>query len=133
MFERGVGIRARNGEIFMMIEMMRFTSQTPPDNIVSLFAVMRYVFIAVSVIDTMIEFIDLVDHEPDITINAIYLAEFDKTTNRLKEKLTIKKLQICMFILKEFYDMAKKSIHTRQCHGFIFYYYKNFKLNGSLM
>ncbi|XP_050402991.2 uncharacterized protein LOC126819160 isoform X2 [Patella vulgata] len=57
----------------------------------------------------MITFFDLVDHEPDIGINAIYLAEFDKTTNRLKEKLTVKKLHICMFILKEFYDMAKKA------------------------
>ncbi|XP_050402648.1 uncharacterized protein LOC126818968 isoform X2 [Patella vulgata] len=94
------------GKDFLTQRMAFFTFQNHPDDILSLFAVMRYVFRAVSVVDTICVLIDK-DGEPLIRIRVIYLTEFDKTIDTLKEKLTVIQLQQYMDIFKEFYDIAK--------------------------
>ncbi|XP_055956629.1 uncharacterized protein LOC130010347 isoform X2 [Patella vulgata] len=97
------------GKTFLIQRMAFFAFQNHPDNISSLFGVIRYIFRAISVVDTICEYADVKDGEPDISINAGYLIEFDKTIDKLVEKLTVKKLKKRMDILQEFYDIAKSA------------------------
>ncbi|KAK6179365.1 hypothetical protein SNE40_011746 [Patella caerulea] len=97
------------GKTFLIQRMAFFAFQNHPENISSLFGVIRYVFRAISVVDTICEFADVNDGEPDIAMKTVYLNEFDKTIDKLVEKLTVKKLKKRMDILQEFYDIAKSA------------------------